>query len=170
MRDVSASVCPVPFEQRPVNEYLELRESWLFNWVTLDWPQYLRKLSWVWGWSWLICGPVAAASFAPQKYWVKFLLTGGAGASLILTLFVVRLYLGWVYIQSRLKSPMVFYEESGWYDGQTWAKTPEFLAQDQLILTYQVQPLLMRLQQTFCGLSMLVVVGGLGWLGAYFTN
>ncbi len=164
MRDISVSVCPVPLEQRPVNEYQELRESWLFCWVTLDWQQYLRKLAWVWGLSWLVFGPVAAASFPPQEKVAQFLVSGGAGASFILTLVMIRIYLGWFYIRSRLTSPTVFYEESGWYDGQTWVKTPEFLAQDQLILTYQVQPLLKRLRQTFYGLALFLTIGGIVWV------
>ncbi|NJO71597.1 MAG: CGLD27 family protein, partial [Oscillatoriales cyanobacterium RM1_1_9] len=36
-----------------------------------------------------------------------------------------------------------------------------------LILTYQVRPLLKRLQQTFYGLTLLLAVGGLGWVSAY---
>lgn len=164
MRDVSASVCPVPPEQRPINEYQELQESWFFSWVTLEWHQYLRKLAWVWAWSWLVFGPVAAASFSPQKAIVPFLVSGAAGASLILTLVVIRLYLGWSYVRSRLTRTSICYEESGWYDGQTWEKTPEFLAQDRLILSYQVQPLLKRLRRTFYGLALLVAVDGLTWI------
>ncbi|MGF1494881.1 MAG: CGLD27 family protein [Microcoleaceae cyanobacterium] len=166
MRKTSASICPVPLEQRPVNEYMELREAWLFSWVTLDWGPYLKKLVWVWVLSWIVCGPLAAASFSPREHLLQFLLAAGGGSSFVLTLFVIRLHLGWTYVQSRLKSPTVFYEESGWYDGQTWVKTPEFLAQDQLILSYQVQPLLQRLQKTLCGLALFLVTGGLSWLGS----
>jgi hypothetical protein len=165
MRKVSVSVCPVPSEQLPTNEYQELRESWPFRWVALSWPQYLRKLAWVWGWSWLVFAPVAAASFSPDSAPVPFLLSAGAGSGLILTLVLLRLYLGWWYIRSRLISPTVFYEESGWYDGQTWPKTPEFVVQDRLILNHQVRPLLHRLRQTFYGLGAIAAVGGSIWLG-----
>jgi hypothetical protein len=161
MKNVSISVCPVPPEQRPGNEYQELKASWFYSWVALAWPQYLKKLAWVWGISWIVVGPVAAASFPPAKKLLPFLLSGGAGASFILTLVLVRLYLGWFYIRSRLTSPTIFYEESGWYDGQTWVKTPEFLAQDQLILTYQVHPLFQRLRRTFYGLAGFIALGGL---------
>ncbi|MGL4377767.1 MAG: CGLD27 family protein, partial [Microcoleaceae cyanobacterium] len=50
---VCVSVCPVPPEQRPINEYQELKESWFFSWVLLEWPRYLGKLLWIWGGSWL---------------------------------------------------------------------------------------------------------------------
>jgi hypothetical protein len=157
------SLSPVPPEQQPANEYQELKDSWLFRWVTLERPEYLAKLAWVWLWSWPISGPVAAASFPPEKYPVQFLLGGAAGASLILTIVLLRLYLGWNYVRSRLASSTVFYEESGWYDGQTWPKTPEEIAKDRLIVHYQVQPLLQRLRKTFAYFILLILLGRIIW-------
>lgn len=163
MKDASISICPVPQEQRPLNEYQELKESWFFSWVTLDWPRYIAKLAWVCAWSCLISVPVAAASFAPAKYPAQFVLSSAAGASFILGLAVLRMYLGWFYVRSRLANPTVAYEESGWYDGQSWSKTPEVLLQDQLIVNYQLEPILRRLRQTFYGLILLFLVGGVIW-------
>ena len=40
----------------------------------------------------------------------------------------------------------VTYEESGWYDGQTWVKTNEVLIQDRLIGIYEVLPVINRLR------------------------
>jgi len=158
-----ASVCPVPEEQQPVNEYQELKESWLFSWVTLDLPQYLKKLTWVWVISWLISGPVAAASFPPEKKPLLFFLAGGGGALMLLILVWLRLYLGWVYVRSRLLNTQVFYEETGWYDGQIWAKTPEALTKDRLIVDYQLKPILQRLRRTFYGFLILIIWGLLLW-------
>jgi hypothetical protein len=163
MMESSVCVCPVPTEQQPLNEYQALQESWFFSWVTLDLQGYLMKLAWVWGWSWLISGPVAAASFMPKKYFVQFLLCGAAGASVFLGLAVLRLYLGWSYVCDRLKGEKIFYEESGWYDGQTWTKPPEILTRDRLIVSYQVEPLLKRLKRTFGILVLFIFGGGLIW-------
>lgn len=159
----SISTCPVPFDQQPLNEYQELQESWYFRWSTLGLPQYIRKLLWIWSWSWLIAGPIAAASFPIAKHPAQFALMGMAGATLLLSLVLLRLYLGWTYIQSRLSDATVFYEESGWYDGQLWAKPPEMLAQDRLVVTYQIQPILKRLTQTFGMLAIGLLTGGLVW-------
>ncbi len=160
----SVSVCPVPLEQQPLNEYKELAESWFFRWATFDLSPFVRKLVWVWVWSWAIAGPIAAASFIPAKYPGQFLLTGAGGATLLLSLVLLRLYLGWFYIRSRLANATVFYEESGWYDGQTWTKPPEILTQDKLVVNYQVEPILQRLRRTFAVLAMLLLGGGMTWV------
>ncbi len=159
----SVSVCPVPSEQQPLNEYEELKASRFFRTCTLNIREYITKLAWIWGGSWLIAGPIAAASFAPQKYMAQFILCGAAGASVGVLLALVRLYLGWYYVCDRLVSPTIFYEESGWYDGQTWTKPTEILTRERLIVTYQVQPILQRLQRTFGLLALLLLSGGLVW-------
>jgi len=165
MKDSSLKYCPVPPEQQPLNEYQQLKESGFFQWATLEKTVYQQKLTWVWGWGWLIAGPIAAASFHPQKEPVSFMLVGSAGAGLLVALVLARLYLGWSYIRSRLYSEKIFYEESGWYDGQTWKKPPEVLTRERLIATYEIQPILERLQQTTKFLITSVSVGGLIWLG-----
>ncbi|NJM69110.1 MAG: CGLD27 family protein [Scytonema sp. RU_4_4] len=159
----SVSNCPVPTEQQPLNEYEELKSSWLFRDCTLNWRGYITKIAWIWGIWWLIAGPVAAASFPPHKQTAQFILCSLAGASVGIVLVLVRLYLGWSYIRDRLMSPIIFYEESGWYDGQTWMKPQEVLTRDRLIVSYSIKPIISRLQITFGGLAVLFVAGTIVW-------
>jgi hypothetical protein len=163
MNSSTTSTCPVPSEQRPLNEFQDLKESWFFRWATLELRGYMTPMIWIWGLSWLVFGPVAAVSFPPGKYLGHFLLSGSAGASLFLALVLLRLYLGWFYVRDRLLNQTVVYEESGWYDGQTWTKPPEVLTQDRLIVTYEIQPILQRLRRTFWVLGALLVSGGILW-------
>lgn len=163
MTQYSVSICPVPEEQQPINEYQELQESWFFSWVRLDLQGYLRKLAWIWTWSWFLTGPLAAASFAPDKSTWQFILCGSAGAGVFVTLTLLRLYLGWSYICNRLFRETIFYEESGWYDGQTWVKPPEVLTRDRLIVSYQIKPIMLRLKRTFGILLIMFLIGGVIW-------
>ncbi len=160
----SSVVCPVPVEQRPINEYQDLKESWFFRWATLDLVGYIKPTAILWGLSWLLSGPIAAVSFSPAKHPLQYALLGTVGASIIPALALIRLYLGWSYVRTRLLNTTVFYEESGWYDGQTWEKPIEVLNQDRLIVSYQVQPILQRLNRTFACLGVALVSGGLAWL------
>jgi hypothetical protein len=145
----STPVCPVPAEQQPINEYQDLKESWFFRWATLDLWGYLKPILILWGLSWLVSAPVAAASFSPSKHLAHFLLSGAVGALIVPALALLQLYLGWRYVHDRLIQPEVFYEESGWYDGQVWTKPEEVWQRDRLIATYQIQSIIKRLQLTF---------------------
>ena len=164
MRKTTASFCPVPPEQRPINEYEELKNSWFFSWGTLKLNIYIRKLVWVGFWSWLIASPIAAASFSPAKYFMQFILTSIAGAEILLALVLIRLYLGWSYVHDRLQKDRIFYEESGWYDGQTWLKPKTMLDRDRLIVLYEIKPIFIRIQKTFLTLAGLTIIGSLIWL------
>ncbi|MBW4539916.1 MAG: CGLD27 family protein [Myxacorys chilensis ATA2-1-KO14] len=162
---MSSVTCPVPVEQRPINEYQNLKESWFFRWATLDGWGYIQPIVVLWALNWIVAGPIASVSFAPTKHLPQFLLLGSIGASLIPILALVRLYLGWVYVRTRLLNANVFYEESGWYDGQIWEKPPEVIDQDQLIVSYQIQPILRRLQKTFAAITgAFLAIVALWWL------
>jgi Conserved in the green lineage and diatoms 27 len=166
MKSSSASPCPVPEEQRPINEYRTLADSWFFRWGALSRWDYLKPLVLLWWGSWIVAGPVSAASWAPAKHPIEFVGWAVAGACVPALLSIVRLYLGWTYIYQRLFSTKVLYEESGWYDGQTWEKNPEMLDQDRLVALYEIQPLVRRMQVTIgalVGLGIVGVVGAVGW-------
>lgn len=164
MMESSVSPCPVPSEQLPINEYQELKNSWFFSWATLDLGNYAKNMVWVWGWSWSIGGPLAHASFPPQKALGHFILCGAGVSALFLGLALLRLYLGWSYVRDRLADQVVVYEESGWYDGQIWDKPPEVLTRDKLIVTYEIQPILQRLKRTFALMVLLFCIGSTIWM------
>jgi hypothetical protein len=163
MRDSPLS-CPVPLEQVPINEYETLKASWPFRWVSLTPGGYIRKLLWVWIWGWIITGPITAASFPISTHPLPFLLCGSLAASLLVAFFVARLYLGWFYIRTRLEKALIPYEESGWYDGQTWEKPEQVLSRDRLIVSYQIQPIFQRLRITGLVLLILSAIDSLAWL------
>ncbi len=156
---LTTKFCPVPEEQQPIKEYEELKDSWLFSWATLSVLAYTRKLLWVGVWGGAISSFLAAGSFSPKSNLVAFILSTILGASILIFLFVIRLYLGWSYIASRLDEKQVFYEESGWYDGQIWVKPPEIIQRDRLILSYQIKPIISRLIKTILILSIIIVMG-----------
>ncbi len=160
----SAPVCPVPTEQQPLQEYKALQDSWFFGWATLGLWAYLKPLIISWGLGLVLASPVATVSFPAAKQPLYFVLSAVAGASLVPILALIQLYLGWFYVRNRLADAAVVYEESGWYDGQTWHKPEEVIQRDRLIVTYQISPLLRRIRYTFACLLLLFGVGVLIWI------
>ncbi|GAB4232990.1 MAG: CGLD27 family protein [Stanieria sp.] len=163
MRESAVDFCPVPQEQQPIHEYEELKDSWFFCWATLNLVSYGKKLGWVGFWGGMIAAPIAAASFSPVHQLPQFIISTSLGGSLFIILIWLRLYLGWSYISDRLYQERIFYEESGWYDGQAWSKPTTMLNRDRLIVTYEIKPIIQRLQKTLLLLASIGLINGLVW-------
>ncbi|ESQ31220.1 hypothetical protein EUTSA_v10004607mg [Eutrema salsugineum] len=134
-----SSEIQVPSDQRPVNEYSSLKEGMLYSWGELGPSQFFLRLGGLWLVTFTVLGvPIAAASFNPSREPLRFVLAAGTGTLFLVSLIVLRIYLGWSYVGDRLLSAVVPYEESGWYDGQMWVKPPEVLARDRLLGSYKV--------------------------------
>jgi hypothetical protein len=157
------SPCPVPKEQQPINEYQELQSSWFFKWGKLTTAAYGYKLFRIWLVGLLITVPISDVSFPFQRQPLHFALASMGGALLFVVLTATYLYTGWRHVDQRLRSDAVVYEESGWYDGQTWTKTAEILARDRLLAVHEVQPVIRRIQLTFLSILGAIGAGSLVW-------
>ncbi|KDO78997.1 hypothetical protein CISIN_1g021630mg [Citrus sinensis] len=152
----------VPSEQRPVNEYSSLKDGVLYSWGELGQGPFILRLGGLWLVAFMVLGvPTAAASFDPSREPLRFVLAAGTGTLFLVSLIVLRIYLGWSYVGDRLLSAVIPYEESGWYDGQMWVKPPEVLARDRLLGAYKVKPVIKMLKQTLVGTGALLVTATL---------
>ncbi|KAL6985524.1 hypothetical protein U1Q18_018900 [Sarracenia purpurea var. burkii] len=147
--------CPVPSEQLPVNEYQALSTSFPFSWAAGDLVEYCSRLFFTGASFALFVGlPVSwFGSVGAQSEPLKPTLAAVSSGLFVVTLAVVRMYLGWSYVGNRLLSATIEYEETGWYDGQIWVKTAEVLARDRLLGSFSVKPALNRLKNTLVGLA-----------------
>nr|YP_009394151.1 hypothetical protein [Rhodomela confervoides]ARW62713.1 hypothetical protein [Rhodomela confervoides] len=157
---ISKNDCPVPCDQQPLNEYLSLKKSWLFSWSLSKTKKFFIGLTLIFIIIFTLLS-VILSIFTFTHNFLKLFVLDFFISNMILFLILFRLYLGWSYIIKRLLSATVFYEESGWYDGQVWVKTSAYLMQDRLIGLYQIKPFIMRLKYTF-----LVIV--LNFILSYF--
>lgn len=153
--------CPVPKEQRPINEYLALVQSNFFNWPILMEGVYRQKIMNSFFSCFFFTLPLSFLFFNPLAAPFRFFCTTFEITICFLLFILIRLLLSWNYIKERLYNPTVFYEESGWYDGRIWVKSKNILVQDRLIYAYQVLPAIKRLNEslllTFC-LSLTILL------------
>ena len=143
---MNKTICPVPFKQRPLNEFNSIRKSWIISWPLLERNLFYRKLLY----SWIFITPISFIISYGSNYLknnIFDLAFISLTASMILPLLLLsRQWLSWIYIYKRLNSENIEYEESGWYDGQTWEKPIDWRAKDLLIAQYQVKPILNHLK------------------------
>lgn len=142
------SECPVPVEQRPMNEYISLKESTFFTWTTAKFEDYFKKSLILAGVIYSLTALIIMASFVTSETKVNIILYTISFGTFFVALIFLRVYLGWIYVYERLVKATISYEESGWYDGQIWIKTPEVLIQDKLLATYELLPTINRIKNS----------------------
>ena len=139
-------ICPVPPNQRPINEFNSIRNSWIISWPFLDKHIFYRRLTL----SWLFFIPISLTISYGSDYLknnIFELIFVSLTASLVFPILLLfRQWLSWLYISKRLNSENIEYEESAWYDGQTWEKPIDWRAKDLLIAQHQIKPILNHLK------------------------
>jgi len=150
--------CPVPPDQQPLNEYIALKEAFFYRWAKLGRSQYLQMLLLMWLGFVTLFAPVAMSIESPNRHLWQFVCVASIGGAVALILPVLSLLSGWSHVKQRLDSAKIFYEESGWYDGQTWEKPEADLVKDRLLVTYEIKPVLTRLQKTLLGIVGFLVI------------
>lgn len=145
---------PVPHEQVPLNEYRALRESFFLGWGALPTRAFWVRIVGLWLACILLVSPIAAVSFPWRHHGLELVLWSGLGACVAGSLPLLHLWLGWRYVLQRLSSASITYEETGWYDGQEWTKSAVELAQDRLLVSYEVVPIVRRISQALGALLL----------------
>ncbi len=155
---MNESKCPVPREQQPTNEFIELSKSIIFSW-----PKTKKSLIFVlikfWLGAFLLFLIISSGSVYFETYILKYILISFFSSLSIPLLISIRLYLGWNHVFKRLTSERVEYEESGWYDGQVWIKPLVLKEKESLIAINEVKPILKNLIQIFSIITTLALSG-----------
>lgn len=103
--------------------------------------------------------PIAGATFTHEGFLTQKLAAGNVGALLVVLLVLMRIYTGWGYVGARLKSKVIEYEETGWFDGDFEKKSVAEQKRDQFLYQANVKPVIDRVK------FVTLAVGGI-WLAS----
>ena len=120
-------LCPVPEEQKPLNEYILLKKSNLLSWAFLPFRQYIVKIistSFLYFPIILIC-LLNLTPFSIINIIQVFLISS--------TIFFSVIYTRFSDVYKKLNQARVFYEEASWFDGKIWEKPFFLIKNDKLI-------------------------------------
>mmetsp|Transcript_25577 Transcript_25577/g.34032 ORF Transcript_25577/g.34032 Transcript_25577/m.34032 type:complete len:292 (+) Transcript_25577:89-964(+) len=140
----------VPEAQRPANEYLDLIRQPFFAWADQERGNtgLAIRLAVVYFVSFfLVCFPISGATYTQDGFLLQKIASSNVGSLALVLLLLVRIYTGWGYIGSRLKSKVIEYEETGWYDGDIEYKNEAEKARDLFLYRSDVQPVEERLKK-----------------------
>ena len=152
------SKCPVPKEQQPTNEFLELSNSKVFSLAKTS-KKFSIVLISTWLVAFLIFLVISSGSSYFHNYLLRYIFLSFFGSLSVPLLITIRLLLGWSHIYKILTSEIIEYEESGWYDGQIWNKPIELKEKENLIASLEVKPILKNLTQVTSVIISLILIG-----------
>ena len=155
---MNESKCPVPKEQQPTNEFIELSKSIIFSWPKTK-KSLILSLIKFWLGTFVLFLVISSGSVYFETSVLKYTLLSFFSSLSIPLLISIRLYLGWNHVFKRLTSEKVEYEESGWYDGQVWIKPVVLKEKESLIASIEVRPILKNLIQISSILMILALSG-----------
>ena len=150
--------CPVPKEQQPTNEFIELSKSKIYSWPKTQ-KSLILVLIKFWMGAFFIFLIISTGSIYFKASILKYILLSFFSSLAIPLLISVRLYLCWNNVFKRLNSEKVEYEESGLYDGQVCVKPLVLKEKEALIASIEVKPILKNLIQIFSVISVLFLSG-----------
>lgn len=144
-------LCPIPDDQKPINEYINLKENDWTNLIFLSNKIYLRKIFLNFLIYFFLATPI---TFLFKLENELFLFNSFFSINSLIFIFLVNLS-RWLQLFKRFRSSRLFYEEGSWYDGQFWEKPLELIKNDKLIATQKIKPILRRIIKTlFCLISL----------------
>ena len=150
--------CPVPREQQPTNEFIELSKSIIFSWPKTK-KALILVLSKFWLAAFVLFLGISSGSIYFKTSVFKYTLISFFSSLIIPLLISIKLYLGWNHVFKRLNSEKVEYEESGWYDGQVWTKPIVLKEKESLIASIEVKPILKNINQIVSIILVLAISG-----------
>ena len=150
--------CPVPREQQPTNEFIELSKSKIFSWPKTK-KSLIITLVKFWMVAFVLFLVISSGSVYFKTSLLRYILLSFFSSLSIPFLISIRLYLGWNHIFNRLISEKIEYEESGWYDGQIWEKPLVLKEKESLIASIEVKPILKNLIQILSIISCIALSG-----------
>jgi len=140
-------LCPVPDDQKPINEYLSLKENNFLNWGNLSSKKsktfFLRLfLTFFFFFSLFSFFSLGQLNFFSFSTFFHIFLENLFNTLVIIQFFLLIILIRWITINQKFQNSRLIYEEASWYDGQIWEKPFFLIKNDKLISTQKIEPIL----------------------------
>jgi len=147
-------LCPVPDDQKPINEYLNLKENKFLNWGNLNSNKNKKFLTTLFLTFFSFFSIIEFQGFSLSTFFEILFNT-----LVIIQFFLLVILIRWITINQKFQNSRLIYEEASWYDGQIWEKPFFLIKNDKLISTQKIEPILEDIIKSFfLSLSFLFLV------------
>jgi hypothetical protein len=139
-------LCSIPEDQKPINQYISLKENSLLNWSTFSIFQYKQKIVKSFFLIFFFFFTIEFALFFTNffdclKLTILFTF-------FFFLFFIFFTFYRWKEIDNSFSTSRIFYEEESWYDGEIWEKPMSVIKNDKLLGTLKIKPLLKKIKKS----------------------
>jgi hypothetical protein len=137
-------LCPIPEDQKPINQYIRFKENSFFNLPTFPKSILKSKLKEFFLKIFFFLGISNLFFFSGD-----FLTTFQRILITSFSLFFFSLFLlffRWKEIAKLFSTSRIFYEEASWYDGEIWEKPMALIKNDKLLERQKIKPILKKIK------------------------
>jgi hypothetical protein len=139
-------LCPVPENQKPINEYINLQQNLLTQWLLFSNKGSRVSFLFLYFFIFFIffCSNIPRLEFFSffHSIIISFFIT-----NVIILFFFFFEYFRWSQLENRFNQSRLFYEEGSWYDGQVWEKPFLLIKNDRFIATQKISPFIQRISR-----------------------
>jgi len=140
-------LCPIPEDQKPINEYIDFKENNFTNWTKLSEKQYLQTifLTYLFFFGFFSIVSLNELIIFFKKDFFDWLLSKFLLSFLSIFFYLNFILFRWITINKKFQAPRLIYEEASWYDGQIWEKPFFLIKNDKLLSSQKIEPIIQRL-------------------------
>jgi len=137
-------LCPIPEDQKPINQYIRFKESSFFNLPTFPKSILKSKLKEFFLKIFFFLGIINIFFFSQEvlNTFENIFLTSFSFFFFSLVLIFFR----WKEIAKLFSTSRIFYEEASWYDGEIWEKPIALIKNDKLLERQKIKPILKKIK------------------------
>ena len=137
-------LCPVPEDQKPIKQMINLKENSWTNTLTLSNKDLIRNFFFNFFYYFLAISLFRVNELNYSFLNFNWLLTNIEISLICLFLTIYFISNQWNTLLKAFNSTRIFYEEASWFDGQIWDKPFSIIRNDRLIIRTQLKPLVNR--------------------------
>ena len=147
-------LCPIPDGQKPINEYITYKESFLTSLLNSSKKEsFFFKLYFFF---FIICFTfIFSNNF--KNFSISLFLENLIFTNLIFLIFYSINYIKWKNLQNRFQKSRIIYEEGSWYDSQIWEKPFLLIKNDKLIENQKIKPILQQILNEVLNLTYFTI-------------
>ena len=151
-------LCPIPEEQKPINEYISLKENSLTNWITLTKKEYGLTLLRGFFILFLICLTFTFEGAESITQIIETIQITSIFSLICLSTLLCYVIINWKQVDNRFNTSRLIYEEGSWYTSEIWEKPISLIKNDKLISSQIIQPILIRNLRFFLFFALLILL------------